>query len=77
MTTVNTIPEAVTEIEKQLTQKDYFLHNYRLLDGVETYLDNCIDKDEDDFDQSEQIYNYLAYDLKWEDREDELFPMEL
>ncbi len=72
-----TIQEAVKEIQKQLLEKDFYMHNYSLLDGVENYLDNCIDKNDADFNQAEQIYNYVAYDLKWEDREDELFPMSL
>jgi len=76
-TVVNNIPEAVTEIANQLKDKSSYLHNYNLLESVSDYLDKCIDKDEEDFDQNEQIYNHLAYDLKWEDREDELFPMSL
>ena len=74
---VNDIQEAVNEIKKQLSEKDYYMHNYNLLDGVQEYIDNCLDKNSDDFDEGEQIFNYLAYDLKWEEREDELFPMEL
>jgi len=77
MTIVNNIQEAVTEIANQLKDKSSYLHNYRLLESVSDYLDNCIDKDEEDFDQNEQIYNHLAYDLKWEDSDDELFPMSL
>ena len=74
---VNDIQEAVNEIKKQLSEKDYYMHNYNLLDGVQEYIDNCLDKNSDDFDEGEQIFNYLAYDLKWEEREEELFPMEL
>lgn len=74
---VNTIQEAVTEIQNQLLQRDWYMHNYRLLDGVQNYLDNCIDKDDEDFNQGEEIFNHLAYDLKWERDEDELFPMNL
>lgn len=74
-TVVNNIPEAVTEIANQLKDKSFYLHNYNLLESVSDYLDKCINKDKEDFDQSEQIYNHLAYDLKWEYREDELFPM--
>ena len=74
---VNDIQEAVNEIKKQLSEKDYYMHNYNLLDGVQEYIDNCLDKNSDDFDGGEQIFNYLAYDLKWEEREEELFPMEL
>jgi hypothetical protein len=74
MTVVNNIHEAVEEIQKQLNEKDYHLNNYRLLDSVSNYLDKCPDKDDEDFDQSEQIYNHLAYDLNWEE---ELFPMSL
>ena len=77
MTTVSTIQEAVTEIQRQLSQRDFFMRNYTLLDSVQRQLDNCIDKDDEDFDQGEQIYNFLAYDLRWERLEDELFPMEL
>jgi hypothetical protein len=77
MTIVKTIQEAVAEISKQLLEKDFYMHNYRLLDGVQDFLDNCLNKNDTDFDEMEQIYNYVAYDLKWEDREDELFPMEL
>ena len=77
MKTVNTIQEAVQEISRQLGDKDFFMHNYTLLNNVEEYLDNCEDRNDPDFDKEEQIFNYVAYDLKWEDREDELFPMEL
>lgn len=77
MTTVNTIQEAVTEIQRQLSQRDFFMRNYTLLDGVQRYLDNCVDKDDAEFDQGEQIYNFLAYDLRWERLENELFPMQL
>jgi hypothetical protein len=75
MTTINSIQEAVTEIQHQLSQRDFYMHNYRLLDSVQNYLDNC--PEEESFDEAEQIFNFLAYDLKWEGREDELFPMEL
>lgn len=77
MTTVNTIQEAVEAISKQLDERDANMHNYTLLNNTQEYLDNCEDKDDEDFDQLEQIYNYVAYDLKWEEREGELFPMEL
>lgn len=75
MTTVNNLLEAVKEIKKQLADKNFYMYNYRLLDGVDTYLDGCIH--DEDFDEEEQIFNYLAYDLKWEERAEELFPMEL
>ena len=75
-TVVNNIKEAVTVIARQLNNKSSYLHNYNILESVSAYLDKCIDKDEEDFDQNEQIYNHLAYDLKWEDREEELFPMQ-
>lgn len=77
MTTVNTIQEAVTEIQRQLSQRDFFMRNYTLLDSVQRYLDNCTDKDDEDFDQGEQIYNFLAYDLRWDRLKNELFPMQL
>lgn len=77
MTTVNNIPEAVSEILIQLQDKSSYLHNYRLLESVSDYLDKCIDKDDADFDKSEQIYNHLAYDWNWERDEEELFPMSL
>lgn len=76
-TTVSDIHAAITEIEKQLRERDAHMRNYTFLDGVQNYLDNCTDKNDADFDEKEQIFNYLAYDLKWEEREEELFPMEL
>lgn len=76
-TTVKTIEEAVTELQKQIQSPDYYMHNYRLIDGVKRYLDSCEDKADADFDEAEQIYNYVAYDLHWEERADEIFPMEL
>ena len=75
--TVYDIPEAVTEIMKQLEDKSSYLHNYDLLESVSDYLEKCPDKDDEDFDIGEQIYNHVAYDLKWERHEEELFPMEL
>lgn len=77
MIIVTNIKEAVTEIANQLKDKSSYLRNYTLLESVSDYLDDCIDNADDDFDQNEQIYNHVAYDLKWEDREDELFPMSL
>lgn len=74
-TTVHNIQEATIELKKQLEDKDFYLHNYSLLSNIEDYLDKC--KDSEDFDKGEQIFNFLAYDLKWEDRSEELFPMEL
>lgn len=74
---VSDIHEAIPEIQKQLRERDFYMHNYSFLDGVQNYLDNCTDKNDTDFDEKEQIFNYLAYDLKWEEREEELFPMEL
>ena len=76
-TTVNNTQEAVTEILRQLQDKDWYMHNYDLLDSCQDYLDSCPDKDEPDFDKEEQLFNFLAYDQNWEDREDELFPMQL
>jgi hypothetical protein len=73
-TTVNNIPEAVTEIMRQLEDKSSYLHNYALLESVSDYLDKCEFEPED---LAEQIYNHLSYDLKWEQNEEELFPMEL
>jgi hypothetical protein len=73
-TTVNNIPEAVTEIMSQLQDKSSYLHNYDLLESVSDYLDKCEFEPED---LGDQIYNHLAYDLKWEQNEEELFPMEL
>ena len=75
--TVYDIPEAVTEIMKQLEDKSSYLHNYDLLESVSDYLEKCLDKDDEDFDLGAQIYNHVAYDLKWERDEEELFPMEL
>lgn len=77
MTTVNSIQEAATEIQHQLSQRDFHMRNYLLLDSVQEYLDDCIDKGSEDFSQSEQISNHLTYDLGWEGRECELFPMQL
>lgn len=76
-TIVNNTHEAVEVITTQLNDKSNYPNNYRLLESLDTYLDNCPDKDESDFDKLEQIYNHLAYDLKWEQNEGELFPMEL
>lgn len=77
ITTVTTIQDAVKVLIIQLEGKNYYLHNYRLLNNIEDYLDKCEDKDSKDFDKGEQIFNYLTYDLKWEDQFDELFPMSL
>jgi hypothetical protein len=73
-TTVNNIPEAVSEIMRQLEDKSNYLHNYQLLESVSDYLNNC-EFEPDDL--GEQIYNHLAYDLRWEQNEEEFFPMEL
>lgn len=73
MATVYNINEAVTELSRQLKDKSWYLHNYSLLESISDYLDKC----EGDLDQNEQIYNHLAYDLKWIDREEDLFPMQL
>ena len=75
--TVYNIHEAIKEIERQLMDKSFFLDNYNLLESCDDYLDKCLDKDDDDFDKSEQLFNFLAYDLNWENRQEELFPMEL
>lgn len=77
MITVNTIQEAVKVLVGQLEDKDAHSHNYNLLNNIEDYLDKCEDKDSKDFDKGEQIFNYVAYDLKWEDQLGELFPMSL
>jgi putative lipoic acid-binding regulatory protein len=76
-TIVNNIEEAVEEIANQLKDKSSYLRNYNLLESVSEYLSNCIDINDEDFDQNAQIYNHLAYDLNWEERGDELFPMSL
>ncbi len=73
-TTVNNIQEAVTEIMSQLQDKSSYLHNYDLLESVSDYLSKCKFDPED---LGDQIYNHLAYDLKWEENEEEFFPMEL
>ena len=73
----NTIDKAIKEIQKQLRERDYYMHNYRFLDSVQTYLDNCLDKDDEDFDQAEQIFNYLVYDLGWEENDETFEPVEL
>ena len=73
----NTIDKAIEEIQKQLREKDYYMHNYRFLDDVQTYLDNCLDKDDEDFDQAEQIFNYLVYSLAWEENDETFEPVEL
>lgn len=77
ITTVTTIQDAVQVLAIQLEYKDAHSHNYRLLNNIEDYLDKCDDKDSEDFDKGEQIFNYVAYDLKWEDQFEELFPMSL
>lgn len=74
MVTVNTILEAAEEINKQLQQKHLFPHNSELLNSVDAYLDSCVNRV---FDPEELIHNYLAYELEWEEREAELFPMKL
>lgn len=74
MTEVNNTSEAVSVILEQLQDKSYYLHNYALLESVSDYLDKCLDKNDDDFDKFERIFNHLEYDLKWTE---ELFPMEL
>lgn len=77
-TTVNNTSEAVDVLFSQLQDKDFYLHNYKLLSNIEDFLSKDEDLDMTDDDEvREQIFNYLAYDLKWEYREDELFPMEL
>lgn len=79
-TIVNNIQEAVKEIQNQLQDKDWYMDNYRLLNNVEEYLDKAKEickQQNEDFNEGEQIYNYLAYDLKWEENESELFPMQL
>lgn len=76
---VSDIEEAVTEILEQLKEKDFYLRNYRLLEGCQEYLDISEKQCEEagvEFDEEEQLYNYLAYGLKW-DNEDSIFPMKL
>ena len=76
---VSNIEEAITEILKQLKEKDFYMHNYTILDGCQEYLDISEKQCEEagvEFDEVEQLYNYLAYDLKWDD-DDSIFPMKL
>ena len=77
MQTFYTISEAIKEIEKQLREKDYYMHNYTFLSNIDEYLNNCTDKNDKDFDQSEQIFNYLIYDLNWEENDENFEPVEL
>jgi hypothetical protein len=72
---IENIEKAVDVLNEQLLDKDAHFNNYRLLNKIEEYLQNCEDVDLNDIEEKkEQIRIYLEIDLNWDKH---FFPISL